>query len=78
MNPDEFEKLPIIGLNGTVDNDPTSYSELQIALMPYVDTYHSFLWLGYYGVLVTLIMRFIILPLFKDDKKKSKKKGVKA
>ena len=73
MSPEEFEKLPVIGLDGVVDNDPTSYSDLQIALMPYVDTYHSLLWVGYYGVLLVLITRFIILPMLKGDKKDKKK-----
>lgn len=69
MTPEEFEKLPVIGLGDTVNNDPTSYSDLQWALMPHLDTYHSILWAIYYGVLIILITRFIILPMFKSDKK---------
>jgi len=77
MSPEEFEKLPIIGLGDTVDNDPTSYSDLQWALMPHIDMYHNILWAAYYGVLIVLITRFIILPMFKRDKKDNKETEAK-
>ncbi len=75
MKPEEFEKLPIIGLRGTEGSDPTGYTEVQQFLLPYVDTYHSFLWLCFFGTLLVLALRFLILPLRKksDQKVENKK-----
>jgi hypothetical protein len=69
MSPEEFEKLPIIALGDTTYNDPTGYTEIQKFFLPYIETYHAFLWICFFGVLLTLITRFIILPLMKKDKK---------
>ncbi|HPF77963.1 MAG TPA: hypothetical protein PLF01_01605 [Alphaproteobacteria bacterium] len=73
MSPEEFEKLPIIGIAGTQGNEPTGYTELQKMLLPYIDTYHSFLWLCFFGTLFYLIFKFLILPIAQDSKKKEEK-----
>lgn len=71
MKPEEFEQLPIIGLRGTEGNDPTGYTETQQFLLPYIDTYHSFLWLCFFGTLFILTLRFLILPLIKNINQKT-------
>lgn len=70
MTPEEFEKLPVIGFGDTRNNPASNYTEVQKFFLPYVETYHSFLWLLFFGTLLFLITRFIILPLLKDQEKK--------
>lgn len=74
MKPEEFEKLPIIALRGTEGNTPTGYTETQKILLPYIDTYHSILWLCFFGTLFFLIFKFLILPIVKDSNKKEEGK----
>jgi len=71
MSPEEFEKLPIIGLGETANNEPTGYTEIQKFFLPYIDAYHAFLWFCFFGILVYLITRFILLPLIKKEKPES-------
>lgn len=69
MTPEEFEKLPVISLGDTTRNEETGYTAVQQFFLPYVDTYHSILWVLFFGTLLFLITRFILLPLLKDLKK---------
>lgn len=73
MSPEEFEKLPIIALGDTADNEPTGYTEIQQFFLPYVDTYHTFLWICFFGTLAFLITRYILIPLMKDTPAKEGK-----
>lgn len=68
MSPEEFEKLPIIALGDTINNEPTGYTEMQKAFLPYIDDYHAFLWVLFFGTLFFLITRFILIPMFKKEK----------
>ncbi len=68
MTPTEFEKLPIIGLQDTGTSDPTGYTDLQAAFLPYIDLYHTALWLLFFGIGITLVTRFILIPLLKGAK----------
>ena len=71
MSPDEFEKLPIIALGDTANNEPTGYTDIQKFFLPHIDEYHAFLWVLFFGTLFFLITRFIIIPLIKGEKSKT-------
>lgn len=71
MKPEDFEKLPIIALPGTESNPPTGYTELQKELLPYIDSYHSFLWLCFFGLLFFLVFKFLLIPLSCKSKDKT-------
>lgn len=67
MTPEEFTKLPIIGMNDTIGNDPTGYTEIQLKLLPYIASYHNLLWLMFFGTFFFLIYRFLVLPRFSNQ-----------
>jgi hypothetical protein len=71
MSPEEFQKLPIIPLGETAGTEPTSYTEIQKVFLPYVDTYHTFLWFCFFATIAYLVTRFILLPLIKGEKSQS-------
>lgn len=71
MTPEEFEKLPIIGLGDTFNNAPTGYTEIQKLFLPYIDLYHNFLWFCFFGILIYLSTKFILLPLIKGKKQEN-------
>ena len=69
MNPEEFEKLRVIALGKTDGNDPTGYTEIQNALLPYISDYHTLLWLCFFGTLCFVTVKHLLLPFFKKEKK---------
>jgi hypothetical protein len=62
MTPEKFQSLPIIALKDTVRNDPTGYTDLQLALLPYTDFYHSSLWVVFLGIILILSLRYLLIP----------------
>lgn len=66
MSPEEFKKLPIIALGDTTNSDSTGYTEIQQFFLPYIGSYHAFLWFCFFGTLAFLITKFIIRPLIKS------------
>lgn len=62
------DTLPIIALEETEGNAPTHLVPLQEAILPYVDMYHTFLWVLFIFVLVFLVGRYIIPKLMWGEK----------
>lgn len=67
MTPEEFTKLPIISIGETASNPPTAYTDLQLKLLPYIDSYHTLLWFMFFGTLLVLIYRFLVHPRFSKQ-----------
>lgn len=71
LSHEQFLALPIIALKGLEGNPPADYSALQLALLPYLEQVQAFWWVCFYGTLLVLLTRFVILPLAQQPGKKA-------
>ena len=57
----------IIAVEGLEGNDPTSYTPLQEAMIPFIPDIMLFWWVCWVTTLIFVVSRHILLPLFKKQ-----------